>query len=205
MSNYEKSNFLIALISPSGGGKTAILRKILEQCSNVAYSISYTTRVPRHNEKDGSDYHFVSEEIFNKMQTDGDFLEQANVHGCMYGTSRSFVQSKLILGHHIIMDIDVWGAEQIIQQDIDVVTIFILPPSEKELIVRLKNRGTESDEAIATRMTTAKKEMVEISNFDYLVINDDFDLAVQEVKEIIRAEENRYKRYKNVEKKYYGG
>ncbi|RLC53449.1 MAG: guanylate kinase [Candidatus Cloacimonadota bacterium] len=205
VSNFEKKSFLIALISPSGGGKTAILRKILEQCDNVTYSISYTTRAPRHNEKNGFDYHFVTEEKFNQMQAEGDFLEHAKVHGCWYGTSRSFVQSELNKGHHIIMDIDVWGAKQIIKQDIDVITIFILPPSEKEQIARLKNRGTECDEAIGTRLETAKKEMAEISNFEYLVINDDFDLAVQKVKQIILAEENKYKRYINIEKNYYGG
>lgn len=196
---------MIALISPSGGGKTAILKKILEQSTNIVYSISYTTRLPRFNEQPHQDYHFVSEEEFNRMLAVGDFLEHAVVHGNRYGTSRSFVKSELAKGHHIIMDIDVWGAEQILRQEIEVVTIFILPPTEQELTARLKKRGTESDEAIRIRMETAKKELAEIHNFDYLVINDDFEFAVQQVREIIKAEENKLKRYKNIAANYFGG
>jgi guanylate kinase len=132
-----------------------------------------------------------------------DFLEYAQVHDYWYGTSRSFIEEKLATGHHIIMDIDVNGALQIMEKDIDFITIFILPPSEKELIKRLKARKTENDSVIERRLQTAEKEMQMIHKFDYLVINDEFETAVQDVEKIIAAEENKIKRYKNIYKVYY--
>lgn len=201
----KKGNFLIALISPSGGGKTAILREILKRNENISYSISYTTRPARHNEKNGIDYHFISQTEFDAMNVENGFLEHAEVHGYCYGTSKNYVEKELQNGHHIIMDIDVWGALQIIEKNIDVITIFVLPPTEKELIKRLKNRKTETEEVINTRLQTASREMQEIDKFDYLVINDEFDDAVKEVEVIISAEENKVSRYKNIYEAYYGG
>lgn len=205
MKPYPKNSFLIALISPSGGGKTAILKEILKECDNISYSISYTTRPARHNEVNGKDYHFISEQKYSEMKHAGDFLENAEVHGFLYGTSRSFVESELAKGKHIIMDIDVWGALQIIEKDVDVITIFILPPTHNELIKRLKIRNTESEDVLKVRLQTAQKEMKEIRRFDYLVINDVFSEAVQQVKTIIKAEENKIVRYKNINDSYYGG
>lgn len=200
---YQKSNFLIALISPSGGGKTAILREIINRNAKIEYSISFTTRPKRFNEVNGRDYNFVSQDEFDKMIARNDFLEYAQVHDYWYGTSRSFIEEKLATGHHIIMDIDVNGALQIMEKDIDFITIFILPPSEKELIKRLKARKTENDSVIERRLQTAEKEMQMIHKFDYLVINDEFETAVQDVEKIIAAEENKIKRYKNIYKVYY--
>lgn len=205
MISFEKRSFLIALISPSGGGKTAILREILKECDNISYSISYTTRPARFNEENGKDYHFISEEKYSEMNKAGDFLEHAKVHGYWYGTSLSFIESELAKGQHIIMDIDVWGALQIIEKDVDVITVFILPPTQAELVKRLKTRQTETEEVLRIRLETAEKEMKEIQRFDYLVINDVFENAVQEVKTIILAEENKLKRYKNINESYYGG
>ena len=205
MISFEKRSFLIALISPSGGGKTAILRGILKECDNISYSISYTTRPARFNEENGKDYHFISEEKYSEMNKAGDFLEHAKVHGYWYGTSLSFIESELAKGQHIIMDIDVWGALQIIEKDVDVITIFILPPTEAELIKRLRTRKTETEDVLKIRLKTAEKEMKEIQRFDYLVINDVFEDAVQAVKTIIQAEENKLKRYKNIDESYYGG
>ena len=128
MIKFSKKSFLIILISPSAGGKSAILKRVIEECDDVDYSISYTTRKPRINESNGIDYNFISESEFKELQAAGDLLESADVHGCWYGTSRRFIDSKLQKGKHIIMDIDVQGARQILQQDIEVVTIFIIPP-----------------------------------------------------------------------------
>jgi len=202
---FSKKSFLIILISPSAGGKSAILKRVLEECDDVDYSISYTTRKPRINESNGVDYYFISESEFKELKAAGDLLESADVHGCWYGTSRKFIESKLQKGKHIIMDIDVQGAEQILLQDIEVVTIFIIPPDISVLTKRLKDRGTDSQEEIETRLQTARKELEEIDHFDYLVINDDFETAVRDVIEIIRVEEKKVKRFTNIKDIFYGG
>lgn len=205
MAKFDKKSFLIILISPSAGGKSAILRRVLDECENVGYSISYTTRKPRSNERKGVDYHFISESEFKELKAAGDLLESADVHNCWYGTSRRFIESELQKGRHIIMDIDVQGAKQILQQDIEVVTIFIIPPDISVLTKRLNDRGTDSPKEIEIRLQTASKEMEEITHFDYLVINDDFETAVREVIEIIRVEEKKIERFTNIKNKFYGG
>ncbi len=203
MNKENKRKFLVILISPSGGGKTAIFTKILEENSEIKYSISYTTREARNNEIDGVHYNFVSEQKFLEMKDSGDFLESAIVHGYWYGTSKSYINN-VLKNNHIIMDIDVQGAKQIMNSGVDNVTIFILPPSREVWLERLKGRGTDSDEVIQVRLESAKKEIQEIRDFQYLVINDDIDKAVNDIETIIRAEENRIERYINIED-YYGG
>lgn len=194
----NKRKFLIILISPSGGGKTAIFKRILTEDKEIKYSVSFTTREARTKEIDGVDYNFISEEKFLEMRDSNEFLETAKVHGFWYGTSKNYINNGLKT-NHIIMDIDVQGAKQIMKSDVDYITIFILPPSKDVWIKRLKGRGTDSDEVIKIRLETAKKEIQEIKDFQYLVINDDLDKAVNDVKVIIKAEENRIKRYKNIE------
>lgn len=203
MSKDNKRNFLVILISPSGGGKTAIFTKILAENSEIKYSVSFTTRKARSNEIDGVHYNFISEEKFLKMKESGDFLESAIVHGYWYGTSKSYINN-VLKNNHIIMDIDVQGAKQIMCSDIDHITIFILPPSRKVWLERLKGRGTDSDEIIKVRLETAEKEIQEIRDFQYLVINDDLNKAVNDIEIIINAEENKIERYINIED-YYGG
>ncbi len=205
MSKFQKKNFLIILISPSGGGKSAILKQVLCDNNNIKYSISYTTRKPRKTEKTGIDYNFVSDEEFHKLQKSGDLLESALVHGYWYGTSKKYIETELNKGYHIIMDIDVQGAKQIISKIDDAVSIFILPPSNKILIDRLIGRGTDSKEEIEIRLRNANNEMNEITCFQYLIINDDFDKAVKQVMDIIKVEENKINRYKNIESDFYGG
>jgi len=201
--SITKNKFLIILISPSGGGKTAIFKKILAEDEEIKYSISFTTRKTRKNEINGVDYNFISEEKFIEMRNSGDFLESAKVHGYWYGTSKSYINSAL-KNNHIIMDIDVQGAKQIMKSDIDYITIFILPPSRDVWMKRLKSRGTESNDVIKVRLESAEKEMQEIKDFQYLVINDELDKAVKDVKLIIKAEENKIKRYNNLDE-FYGG
>jgi len=203
LSKENKKKFLIILISPSGGGKTAIFKKILAENSEIKYSVSYTTRKSRINENDGVDYNFISEKKFLEMKNSGDFLESAKVHGFWYGTSKNYI-NKVLNKNHIIMDIDVQGAKQIKNSDVDYITIFILPPSREVWLKRLNGRGTDSDEVIQVRMKTAEKEIQEIKDFQYLVINDDLEKAVNDIKIIIKAEENKIERYINIEN-YYGG
>jgi len=203
LSSKNKRKFLIILISPSGGGKTAIFNKILAEDTEIKYSVSFTTRKARSNEINGNDYNFISEKKFLEMKNSGDFLESAKVHGFWYGTSKSYIIS-VLKENHIIMDIDVQGAKQIINSDVDYITVFILPPSREVWLQRLKGRGTDSDKAIQIRLETAEKEIQKIRDFQYLVINDDIDKAVNDIKTIIKAEENRIERYINIED-YYGG
>ncbi len=205
MSEFGKSKFLIILISPSGGGKSVILRRIVKENENINYSVSYTTRKIRRNEKDGKAYHFISKDKFQRMQRNGDFLESAVVHGKWYGTSKKYIESKLDDKKLVIMDIDVQGARQIIREKIPCITIFILPPSKDVWLSRLKNRGTEDSKEIKKRLDTAETELQEIEEFQYLVINDDIETAVKEVNEIIHAEENKINRYTNIKKDFIGG
>ncbi len=137
------------------------------------------------------------------MKDSGDFLESAIVHGYWYGTSKSYINN-VLKSNHIIMDIDVQGAKQIMNSDVDNVTVFILPPSREVWLERLKGRGTDSDEVIKVRLESAEKEIQEIRDFQYLVINNDLDKAVNDIETIIRAEENRIERYINIED-YSGG
>ncbi|MFO7660140.1 MAG: guanylate kinase [Candidatus Cloacimonadaceae bacterium] len=202
---YHKKPFLIILSAPSGGGKSTILAQILESAENIEYSVSYTTRKPRGNEVTGVHYHFVSEEEFRARIKTGDFLEYAQFCGNFYGTSISYIRSRLEQGQHVIMDIEVQGAAQISCKDIPYVKIFILPPSLDVLKHRLTDRNTDSPKEIAKRLQTATKEITQLGNYDYLVINDKLDDAVADVWKIIRAEENRVDRYIEPENEFLQG
>lgn len=192
---YNKKPFLIILSAPSGGGKSTILSKILESAENIEYSVSYTTRKPRGEEKTGVHYHFVTKEEFERRIKADDFLEYAKFCENYYGTSISYIQSRLQSGQHVIMDIEVQGAAQISSKDIPYVKIFILPPSLKVLKQRLTDRNTDTEEEIEKRLAVARQEILHIPKYDYLVINDDLDDAVDDVWSIIHAEENRVDRY----------
>ncbi len=202
---YKNKNFLIILIAPSGGGKSTIAKEILDKHPDIEYSISYTTRKPRGDEKHGVNYFFVSESEFKKMADEGDFLEYAFVHGHWYGTSRTQIEKRIEKGKHIILDIDINGAMKIMGSGIDAVTIFILPPSIDVLKERLIKRGTDSIETINLRLKNAYNEIKEVHNFQYLVINDELKEAVQAVEGIIKSEEKKVKRFKNILETFYGG
>lgn len=162
----------------------------------IDYSVSFTTRAPRGDEKDGVHYNFVSDEEFLSRREAGDFLETAQVFGRWYGTSISFIRSRLEAKRHVIMDIDVQGAAQIGATDIPYVKIFIIPPSMEVLRARLVKRATDSTEEIAKRLAIARDELKYIPDYSYLVVNDQLETAVQDVLAIVRAEENRVSRYR---------
>lgn len=191
----KNKNFLIILSAPSGGGKSTILNEVLRVSADIDYSISYTTRPPRGVEQNGVHYHFVDEGEFLRRQDSGDFLETARVFDRWYGTSISYIQSRLKAQRHVIMDIDVQGASQISATTIPYVKIFIIPPSMEILRDRLVKRDTDSAEEIAKRLMTARDELQYIPAYDYLVVNDVLEVAVQDVLAIVRAEENRISRY----------
>jgi guanylate kinase len=192
---FKRTPFLIILSAPSGGGKSTILHEILKKTDKIEYSVSYTTRKPRGIEQDGVHYHFTDEASFQKRIETGDFLEHAMFAGHHYGTSISYIQSRLQHGKHVIMDIEVQGAAQISCTGIPYVKVFILPPSLDILKERLVLRNTDTMEEIEKRLEIARYEITQLHRYDYLVINDQLENAVEEVWSIIKAEENRVARY----------
>ena len=181
-------SFPVILSSPSGGGKTTIAQKLLSLRKDLGYSVSCTTRPPREGELDGRDYHFLAVENFKRGQDAGDFAESAEVHGHLYGTLRAEVARVLSSGRHVIMDIDVQGAQQFSAAFPESVLIFILPPSADALIERLTARGTEDAKSLIRRFRSAKEELKSIDLYEYVVVNDRIDSAVAAISSIIDAE-----------------
>lgn len=186
---------LFIVSAPSGTGKTTILKKIMRDLPGISFSVSHTTRPPRAGEQDGVDYHFISRDDFVRMKDDGAFLEWAEVHGNLYGTSRKAVEEQLSAGKDLLLDIDVQGARQIRQaMNGDAVFLFIAPPSWQILEDRLSGRGTDAPETIRLRLDNARKEMEDAALYEYVVINDDLDMAVDMVRSIIVTERCRNRR-----------
>jgi guanylate kinase len=191
--------FPIILSAPSGAGKTTLARQLLAQRCDVGYSVSCTTRAPRGLEQHGEDYHFLTAEEFLALRDRGEFAESAQVHGNLYGTLRSEVERVLGSGRHVIMDIDVQGAAQFRRAFPESVTIFVLPPSGDVLLERLRARGTEDRAALARRMIGALEELRSVSEYQYVVVNDDLDRAVARVSSIIDAEAVRHERLRDLD------
>ena len=190
-----KSGNLFIISAPSGTGKTTLLKKILNDMEKVAFSVSHTTRTRRPDELEGIDYFFIDRNSFTTMQQQGLFLEWAEVHGNLYGTSRKAVEAAIDQGLDIILDIDVQGARQVKEKLGDKgVYIFVAPPSLVELKGRLAARSTEPESVIATRLANAEEEMKNIAHYDYVIINDIIDHAVEVLKSIIVAERSRNRR-----------
>lgn len=186
---------LFIISAPSGTGKTTILKKIIASMEKVIFSVSHTTRLPRLGEQKDVDYYFIDKDAFLVMQQQSLFLEWAEVHGNMYGTSLSAVQAAIEQGLDIILDIDVQGARQVKQKlGNKGVFVFISPPSLAELEIRLAGRSTESESVIATRLVNAKEEMKSIGQYDYVIVNDTVGQAVEVLKSIIIAERSKKRR-----------
>lgn len=186
--NQSVTGTLYVVSAPSGAGKTSLLRQLISEIRLVQTSISHTTRAKREGEQDGTDYHFVSLETFQNLIAEGAFFEHAEVFGNFYGTSKASIEEQLAQGIDVILEIDWQGARQIRQQMPASRSIFILPPSQQALRERLDGRGQDDEATIEKRMLAAKSEMSHFDEYDYLVINDDFSLAVSELKAILLAE-----------------
>ncbi|MEX6457100.1 guanylate kinase [Moraxella osloensis] len=178
---------LFIITAASGTGKTSLVKQLIATTNDLAVSISHSTRKPRPGEIDGQHYHFVSREIFADMIKQGEFLEHAEVFENYYGTAKSTVEFMLSNGLDVILEIDWQGALQVQKLRPDATTIFILPPDRQSLRQRLSNRGQDSQEVIERRLAGSVNEMSQYVNFDYVVINDNFDVALAELKSIIIA------------------
>jgi len=180
--------FPIIMSAPSGGGKTTIARALLAQRSDVGYSVSCTTRAPRPGEVAGKDYYFLSRRDFLARQQRGEFAESAEVHGNLYGTMREEVKRVLASGRHVLMDIDVQGALQFTSAFPQSVTIFVLPPSARVLVDRLRERDTETPAQLMARLQSAWQELQAADEYQHLVVNDDLAETVRRVSSIIDRE-----------------
>ncbi|MBM3342636.1 MAG: guanylate kinase [Betaproteobacteria bacterium] len=179
---------LYIVSAPSGAGKTSLVAALLDIDPRVRKSVSFTTRAPRTGEADGREYNFVSVARFEAMRARGDFVESALVHGNYYGTSHQWVGARLTEGQDILLEIDWQGAAQVRRVQPDAVGIFIVPPSYDALLSRLSNRGTDAPDIIARRLKNAREEIAHLVDFDYVIINDDFDRAAQELAAVVVAE-----------------
>jgi guanylate kinase len=187
---------MMVLASPSGAGKSSISRAIFEQDPNISLSVSVTTRARRQDEIDGTHYTFIDIPAFERMRTEGELLESAQVHGNFYGTPRAHVEEKLARGRDILFDIDWQGTQQLLKRArADMVTIFILPPSIRELRERLERRAQDSKETIAQRLHNARVEMEHWKEYDYVLVNEDLDQSCARVRSILAAARQRRDRF----------
>ena len=182
------SGRLFILSAPSGTGKTSLTKSLIRKNINLSLSISYTSRLMRSNEVEGHDYFFVERNIFEQMLEDGKLVESAEIYGNLYGTSRKWINEAINSGNDILLEIDGQGARQVRKVFPDVVSIFVLPPSLEILESRLKNRNQDSKEVIAKRMAAAKEEISHVSEYDYVIINDNIDVALRDLVSVVQSE-----------------
>lgn len=183
---------LFVVSAPSGAGKSSLVKALLELDAGVKACVSHTTRVPRGQERDGREYHFVSQGQFQRMVDQGEFLEWASVHGNCYGTSRQAVQQCTQQGHDVVLEIDYQGALQVRKIFPQAILIFILPPSWEELRARLMRRGEDDPDTIAQRLHNAQTEMAQTSKFDFVIINELFERALFDLKTVVHAQRLKY-------------
>ena len=188
------SGTLFIVSAPSGAGKTTLVTALIAADPMIRKSVSYTTRKPRLGEENARDYHFVPAEEFERMRAKGEFLETAEVHGNLYGTSKRAVETETAAEYDVLLEIDWQGAAQIRKLQPQAVAIFILPPSIEALEKRLRGRGQDSADVIAKRIAAARGEISHAGEFDYVIINDEFNRAAQDLISIIRAERLRLPR-----------
>jgi guanylate kinase len=186
-STTEAMGRLYIVSAPSGAGKTSLVSALLEADSQVEVSVSHTTRAARPGEQDGVNYHFVAVEMFEALVAEGDFLEHAKVFDNYYGTSRVWLEQRLMAGQDVILEIDWQGAQQVRKIMPEALSVFILPPSKAALRARLEGRGQDSEEIIARRMSEAESESSHFNEYNYLIVNDDFEQARQALCTIFTA------------------
>ncbi|MBE6757468.1 MAG: guanylate kinase [Ruminococcaceae bacterium] len=194
MQNEQTRGLLITLSGPSGSGKGTIVKSLLSKRADTVLSVSATTRAPREGEIDGVHYHFIDRETFLRMIEDNAFLEYAEYNGNFYGTPKAPVEAELLAGHNVLLEIEVQGAEKVMDSGAEMVSIFITIPSMQELERRLRGRDTETEETILSRLSIAERELKRAFRYDYVVLNDDVDAAVERIETIIQAENMRYSR-----------
>jgi len=194
----EITGKLIVISAPSGTGKTTVVKKLLQQSTNLEASVSFTTRKMRENEKEGLDYFFVSEKTFKNMIQNDDFLEHATVFGNFYGTEKKSVSENLKEGVNVILEIDWQGALQIKSSMPSCVMIFLIPPSKEVLLARLTNRGTDSDQEIAYRFNQAVLDLEQSNKFDHVLVNDQLEKVVTDIALCIEGKANKINQSKKV-------
>ncbi len=199
MIKSKKTGQLIVISAPSGAGKGTIIRELIKNDpKNRWLSVSATSRLPREGDKEGETYYFITKEEFEKRINDGYFLEYTNYAGNYYGTPKEYIKDKINKGFDVILEIEIEGATNIKKLIPEAIFIFIMPPSLKELVRRLKKRGTETNEKIMRRFNVAYKEVNEVAKYNYVVVNDKLEEAVEKVESILRAEKCRVDRIEEV-------
>jgi guanylate kinase len=188
---------VIVVSAPSGTGKSTILGRVLRELGGIRFSVSHTTRPRRDTEQHGREYHFVSEAAFEEHRARGDFLESAEVYGHRYGTSRAELLRAETEGVDLLLDVDVQGAHQVRRKLEDAVSVFILPPSWTDLERRLRGRGQDDLAAITRRLDAAREEIRHYYTYDYVLVNDDLDACVEDLKSVIRAARRRTSRMRD--------
>ena len=187
MTSHSSTGVLYIVSAPSGAGKTSLVKALLKTDPAIRLAVSYTTRAPRPGETDGRDYHFVDHSRFEAMLAEGEFLEHAEVYGNFYGTSKGSIRRDLNAGHDILLEIDWQGAAQIKAHFPESASVFILPPSFNSLRTRLKGREQDTEETIERRLAAAAHDVAHADAFDYIMVNDDFDQALQDLVAITRS------------------
>ena len=184
---FSHAGRLFMITAPSGAGKSSLVKALLEHDSEIELSISHTTRDPRPGEVNGREYHFISVNEFEERKARGEFLESALVHGNYYGTSRVWIEQRMAAGKDVLLEIDWQGARQVRERFAGTVGIFILPPSIEALEWRLHHRGTDSEQTITRRLLGAGAEMAHAPEFEYVIINEDFDAALAQMRAVVIA------------------
>ena len=193
----ERGSILI-ISAPSGSGKSTLVRRLIASLPDLAFSVSYTTRPRREGEQEGRDYFFVTRKRFERMIAGGDFIEWAEVHGHLYGTSKGQIDKALEAGRDILLDIDVQGHQQVRKRLPEALSVFVMPPSLQELKRRLAERHSDSPQVIEKRLAAARQEITHWPEYDYLVVNDHLSLATQALRAIVRA--GRFRRQNQAER-----
>ena len=190
-----RNGMLLVISGPSGAGKGTLVSKLLDKDPTFAFSVSVTTRSRRENEIEDVHYHFISDEEYDKLLIEDAFIEHAEVHGHRYGTLKSEVYERMARGQNVLLDIDPQGARNVMEHEKDCVSVFILPPSYEDLRIRLHTRNTENEEEIERRLHNARGEIEQMNRYQYLLINDNLELAFERLCSIVTAEKQRSSRY----------